>query len=627
MTRPSADLVKVEWTNTGTTSPITLGTAVTGFNAFPSELDGLRVSYSIEHQASPEREAGIGVYTDSGTTLTRERVTASTNGGALVNFSSGTKHVRITARAEDVYENRATTDPSTEGRSQGYYAGRSFWYNTSTKKWWICLDDDDESSPSNAAWGRIATADEIGSLSIVDDSVTNAKLANMAAWTVKVRNDSSAGDPSDANAAAIATATPVAGAFSFGFLSSGALAKFDFGNLGSIGLPVADTTSLVKGSDDATKLWRVEVDGFTTGTTRVLIPADRNWSPTDYGEQLTEQPDVTTAREFLELGALATANDVTAPTDFSATGAPDATTVLLGNNTWAKIGQAQLNATGSGTSGRVLTDTGAGMAWQTPAAGGGGGGDGLTLVEDANTEIIIGENVTNTHRRLTSDTAITLILDAQTTVGTRVAVTKAGAGAVTVVVEAAGSPVGSPSTPGDAGYFVPGDDMGGSAATASFTVSGYAEFLCITNSDGNSAVFLVFGQTSLDQIVDADVDFTDQEISQIRLKDYVEVAPTASVSGAVTRSFADGNVHRLTLTGNVTSLTISDPPATGFQGTITFILTQDGTGGRTWADPSGTVVMGGAGTFNTLAGKRNVVTYTTSNGGSTWLRFFGGAQE
>lgn len=37
-------------------------------------------------------------------------------------------------------------------------------------------------------------------------------------------------------------------------------------------LPVVDTTAIVKGSADATKLLRLEVDGFTTATTRVLTP-------------------------------------------------------------------------------------------------------------------------------------------------------------------------------------------------------------------------------------------------------------------------------------------------------------------------------------------------------------------
>jgi hypothetical protein len=36
-------------------------------------------------------------------------------------------------------------------------------------------------------------------------------------------------------------------------------------------------SALVKGSSDATKLLRFEVDGFTTGTTRVLTPQDTNY--------------------------------------------------------------------------------------------------------------------------------------------------------------------------------------------------------------------------------------------------------------------------------------------------------------------------------------------------------------
>jgi hypothetical protein len=36
--------------------------------------------------------------------------------------------------------------------------------------------------------------------------------------------------------------------------------------------PFVDSTAIIKGSADATKLLRIEVDGFTTGTTRVLTP-------------------------------------------------------------------------------------------------------------------------------------------------------------------------------------------------------------------------------------------------------------------------------------------------------------------------------------------------------------------
>lgn len=43
-------------------------------------------------------------------------------------------------------------------------------------------------------------------------------------------------------------------------------------------LPVADTTALVKGSADATKLLRIEVDGFSTGVTRVATPPNADFA-------------------------------------------------------------------------------------------------------------------------------------------------------------------------------------------------------------------------------------------------------------------------------------------------------------------------------------------------------------
>ena len=47
---------------------------------------------------------------------------------------------------------------------------------------------------------------------------------------------------------------------------------------GSSSLPVADTTNIVKGSADATKLLRFEVDGFTTTTTRTLTPQNNSYT-------------------------------------------------------------------------------------------------------------------------------------------------------------------------------------------------------------------------------------------------------------------------------------------------------------------------------------------------------------
>jgi len=55
-------------------------------------------------------------------------------------------------------------------------------------------------------------------------------------------------------------------------------------------LPVADTTNVVKGSADATKLLRFEVDGFTTGTTRTLTPQNASYTlaGTDIAQTFTQ---------------------------------------------------------------------------------------------------------------------------------------------------------------------------------------------------------------------------------------------------------------------------------------------------------------------------------------------------
>jgi hypothetical protein len=83
-------------TGTGT---ITLGSAVSGFLTFAQAgvQDGDTVSYGIEDGTS--REVGRGVYTSSGTTLTRS-VLKSTNSNSAINISSDAQ-VFITVLAED----------------------------------------------------------------------------------------------------------------------------------------------------------------------------------------------------------------------------------------------------------------------------------------------------------------------------------------------------------------------------------------------------------------------------------------------------------------------------------------------------------------------------------------------
>lgn len=85
------DRVQETTTTTGTGTLTLLG-AVTGYQAFSAIGNGNTTYYTIA-SSSAEFEIGIGTYTLSGTTLSRDTVLASSNSGSPVSLSSGTKNV------------------------------------------------------------------------------------------------------------------------------------------------------------------------------------------------------------------------------------------------------------------------------------------------------------------------------------------------------------------------------------------------------------------------------------------------------------------------------------------------------------------------------------------------------
>jgi hypothetical protein len=87
------DRVNETSTTTGT-GTFTLAGAVTGFQTFAAIGDGNTTYYTIVLQGGTEWEVGLGTYTSSGTTLSRDTVLSSSAGGTTkVTFSAGTKNV------------------------------------------------------------------------------------------------------------------------------------------------------------------------------------------------------------------------------------------------------------------------------------------------------------------------------------------------------------------------------------------------------------------------------------------------------------------------------------------------------------------------------------------------------
>lgn len=89
-----ADRVKETSTTTGTGN-LTLAGAVSGFRAFSLFANNDTFYYCIQHQSANEWEVGLGTYVSATPALARTTVLASSNAGAAVNFSAGTKDVFI----------------------------------------------------------------------------------------------------------------------------------------------------------------------------------------------------------------------------------------------------------------------------------------------------------------------------------------------------------------------------------------------------------------------------------------------------------------------------------------------------------------------------------------------------
>jgi hypothetical protein len=162
-----ADRVQETTTTTGTGS-VTLGGAVLGYQSFAVVGNGNTTFYTIADQGGANWEVGIGTYTSSGTTLSRDTVLASSNSGSLVSFTAGTKTVFVTYPAEKsvntnaagniqldftnaTLTSRNSFQTSTTNGSTGIYALPN---GTSTASSWQATNN---ANPTNASKILIAT--------------------------------------------------------------------------------------------------------------------------------------------------------------------------------------------------------------------------------------------------------------------------------------------------------------------------------------------------------------------------------------------------------------------------------------------------------------------------------------
>ena len=151
------------------------------------------------------------------------------------------------------------------------------------------------------------------------------------------------------------------------------------------------------------------------------------------------------------------------------------------------------------------------------------------------------------------------------------------------------------------------------------TLSGYG----ITDgySTSNPSGYITAGANSFT----GSQNLQDNELIRAKLRDYSETVSSPAISsGTLTLNLETSNIFTVSLNAAITTLTISNPPASGSGGSFTLIFTADGTARAvTW--PASIKWAGGtAPTLTSTSGKVDSFAFFTSDGGTTWQGYVGG---
>ncbi len=125
--------------------------------------------------------------------------------------------------------------------------------------------------------------------------------------------------------------------------------------------------------------------------------------------------------------------------------------------------------------------------------------------------------------------------------------------------------------------------------------------------------------------VTGDQNWADNQIARVKFKDYsfTTTSPSSS-SGTLVLDMVNGNYFDVTLTENVTTLTLSNPPASGKAGTIIFIASQDSSGGNVITWP-GSIIWeqdtGGSPDQTTSGNAVDIYMLLTVDSGTIWYGF------
>ena len=175
-----ADRVKTTSTSTGSSAITLSSSGATGYQAFPSSLDGETVGYVIEASGGTDWEIGTGVYTHS--TLGLSRTLRSSSTGSLLNLGSGTHTVFLTPAAQDIQIVEAfsgTSDLPSASASHGriyHVHGEAAMYFAHSGSWVKLANYSDITTYTHPNHSGEVTSTGDGATVIADNVVDEANL-------------------------------------------------------------------------------------------------------------------------------------------------------------------------------------------------------------------------------------------------------------------------------------------------------------------------------------------------------------------------------------------------------------------------------------------------------------------